>query len=195
MRWLILAVLLGMIAGAGFAGQSTIAQTSRMPAPAVQGGSGASGLLWTVPPGWREEPVASPMRRAQYRVPGPGGDGECVVFYFGPGQGGDAKSNLARWAGQFRTTDDKPIGPAFKTRALTVGDVHVTMAEATGTYVGGMGGGPAGPPRANQMMLAAIAEGADANWFFRALGPKATMEAQRGPFEQLIRSIKRGPAP
>jgi hypothetical protein len=195
MRRLILAALAGTIAGAGFAWEATLAQTSRTPAPATQGGGGAPGLLWTVPPAWREEPTTSPMRRAQYRIPGPGGDGECVVFYFGPGQGGDAKSNLARWAGQFRTTDDKPIGTAFKTRELTVGGVHVTVAEATGIYVGGMGGGPPGPPRANQMMLAAIAEGPDANWFFRALGPKATMEAQRGPFEQMIRSIKRGPAP
>ena len=26
---------------------------------------------------------SSSMRRAQYRVPGAGGDAECVVFYFG----------------------------------------------------------------------------------------------------------------
>jgi hypothetical protein len=195
MRWLILAALAGSIAGAVFTGKPTIAQTGRMPAPPTQGGRGASGLVWTVPAAWREESPASSMRRAQYRVPGPGGDGECAVFYFGPGQGGDAKANLARWAGQFRTTDDKPIGAGFKTRELTVGGMHVTVAEATGTYVGGMGGGPVVPSRANQMMLAAIAEGPDANWFFRALGPKATMEAQRAAFEQMIRSIKHGPAP
>jgi hypothetical protein len=41
------------------------------------------------------------MRRAQYKVPGPAGAGECVVFYFGPGQGGDAQSNAERWASQF----------------------------------------------------------------------------------------------
>ena len=188
MRWLLLVAIAGSIAGAGLAREQAIAQTG-------QGSGGTAGLRWTVPPAWHEEPTASPMRRAQYRIPGPGGDGECIVFYFGPGQGGDAKANLTRWAGQFRTADDKPIGTAFKTRELTAGGVHVTMVDATGTYVGGMGGGPPGPPRANQTMLAAIVQGPDANWFFRALGPKATMDAQRGPFEQMIRSIKRGPAP
>ena len=34
------------------------------------------------------------MRRAQYRISGSGGDAECVVFYFGPGQGGDARRVL-----------------------------------------------------------------------------------------------------
>ena len=188
MRWLILVAIAGSIAGAGLAREQAIAQTG-------QGSGGTAGLRWTVPPAWHEEPTASPMRRAQYRIPGPGGDGECIVFYFGPGQGGDAKANLTRWAGQLRTADDKPIGTAFKTREITVGGVHVTMVDATGTYVGGMDGGPPGPPRANQTMLAAIVEGPDANWFFRALGPKATMDAQRGLFEQMIRSIKRGPAP
>jgi hypothetical protein len=42
------------------------------------------------------------------------------------------------------------------------------------------------------MLLAAIAPGPDANWFFRAIGPRATLEAQRANFEKLVRSIKRG---
>ena len=60
------------------------------------------GVVWTAPPGWTVETPSSSMRRAQYRIAGPGGEAECVVFYFGPGQGGDAKANVARWAGQFR---------------------------------------------------------------------------------------------
>jgi hypothetical protein len=41
------------------------------------------------------------------------------------------------------------------------------------------------------MLLGAIAEGPDANWFFRAIGPRATMDAARGDFEKMARSIKR----
>jgi hypothetical protein len=42
------------------------------------------------------------------------------------------------------------------------------------------------------MMLAAIAEGRDANWFLRALGPRATLEPARVDFETMARSRKRG---
>jgi hypothetical protein len=133
------------------------------------------------------------MRRAQYRIPGPGGPAECAVFYFGPGQGGDAKSNAARWASQFHGADGGPAGDAVKTREIKVGDIPVVLVEVTGTYAGGMGSGPSGPERPNYMLLGAIAQGPDANWFFRATGPRATLETQRAAFDGLIRSLKRGP--
>ena len=56
----------------------------------------ARGLTWTPPSDWVAETPSSSMRRAQYRIAGPGGPAECAVFYFGPGQGGDAKANAAR---------------------------------------------------------------------------------------------------
>jgi hypothetical protein len=42
------------------------------------------------------------------------------------------------------------------------------------------------------MLLGAIAQGPDANWFFRTTGPRATIEAQRAAFDGLIRSLRRG---
>ena len=132
------------------------------------------------------------MRRAQYRITGPGGPAECVVFYFGPGQGGDAKSNAARWASQFRRADGSPVGDAVKTREIKVGDIAVVLVEVAGTFASGMPGGPPGPEKPNHMLLGAIAQGPDANWFFRATGPRATIEAQRAAFDGLVRSLKRG---
>ena len=38
-----------------------------------------------------------------------------------------------------------------------------------------------------------IAQGPDANWFFRATGPRATLEAQRAAFDGLVHSIRRSP--
>ena len=151
---------------------------------------GAQALTWTAPAGWVGEAPASAMRRAQYKINGPGGPAECVVFYFGPGQGGDAKANADRWIGQFQ----KPGGgvPASKTRTIKVGDIPVMMVEVGGTYVGGMGGGPAGPPKQDYELLGAIAEGPDAMWFFRATGPRTTLEPQKAAFEGMIRSLKRG---
>jgi hypothetical protein len=155
----------------------------------AQGGSAPPGpareLRWTVPPDWKEEPPASPMRRAQYRIAGPGGAAEGVVFYFGPGQGGDADANIGRWAGQFRGGDPP------RRRDIKVGEIAVALVEISGTYVGGMGGGPAGPERPDSMLLGAVVRGPDANWFFRALGPRATLELQRAAFERMLRSIRR----
>jgi hypothetical protein len=155
---------------------------------------GRQALTWTVPPTWTTETPSSTVRRAQYRVPGPGGAGECIVYYFGPGQGGDAKSNVDRWASQFRRPDGSPVGDP-KTQTIKVGDIPIVLVEVAGTYVGGMGGTPAGPARPDQMLLGAIVEGPEAGWFFRATGPRATIEAQRAAFDRMVRSIKRAPRP
>lgn len=163
-----------------------------VPGPPAGSGAHSQGLTWKTPAGWMEETPTSSMRRAQYRIPGPGGPAECVVFYFGPGQGGDAQANAARWASQFHRADGGPVGDAFKTREIKVGDIHVVLVEVAGTYVGGMGSGPTGPERPNYMLLGAIARGRDANWFFRATGPRVTLETQRTAFDGLIRSIKQG---
>lgn len=163
-----------------------------IPGPPSGSGTARQGLTWKLPAGWIEETPSSSMRRAQYRIPGSAGAAECVVFYFGPGQGGDAKANADRWAGQFHAAGGGPVGDALKTREIKVGDIPVLLVEVTGTYAGGMGSGPAGAERPNYMLLGAIAKGPDANWFFRATGPRATLEDQRKAFDGLVRSIKRG---
>ncbi len=183
---------------------SVLGQTTPPPGhPPIGGGQGGhpsmpqqpadpgdQGLTWTPPASWTRETPSSGMRRAQYRIPGPGGPAECVVFYFGPGQGGDVKGNIDRWASQFRRADGNTV-PEPKPRQIKVGDVPVTMVEITGTYVGGMGAGPTGD-RPNSMLLGAIAQGPDAMWFFRAIGPQKTLERERQAFEKMIRSIRRG---
>ncbi len=163
-----------------------------VPGPPPGSGTERQALTWAVPSGWVKETPSSSMRRAQYRIDGPGGPAECVVFYFGPGQGGDAKANVARWISQFRRGDGKPMGDAAKTREIKVGGIPVVLVEVQGTYVGGMGAMPTGPERPNYVLLGAIAEGPDANWFFRATGPRATLEPQRGAFDTMVRSIKPG---
>ncbi len=152
--------------------------------------AGVGGLSWTKPSAWKEEPPSSGMRQAQYRVAGAGGDAECVVYYFGAGQGGDPQSNAERWAGQFSRADGKPA--ALKTTPLRAGDLDVLMVEVDGTYMGGPTMGDRAPkPRPDSMLLGAIAKGPDANWFFKFIGPAATVRAQRAAFEGMIRSLKK----
>ena len=49
----------------------------------------SAGLKWTAPAGWATK-GPSPMRAATYNVQ----DAECVVYFFGPGQGGNVDAKL-----------------------------------------------------------------------------------------------------
>lgn len=162
------------------------------PVPAGAG-TGSAALTWEAPGEWEAVQPSSNMRRAQYRVPGAAGDGECVVFYFGPGQGGDAMANAYRWADMFKQADGGSSRDIMKTESVKVGDMAVLLVEVTGAYGGGgrpMGGGGQAVP--GQMLLGAVAEGVDANWFFKLTGPQETVEAQRGAFRAMMDSLKPG---
>jgi hypothetical protein len=166
-----------------------------LPLPPVEkdAGTGDAALAWTAPSGWVEEPPSSPMRRAQYKVPGPRGDGECAVFYFGPGQGGDPMSNADRWADQFTLADGSPARSAMTTSELTVNGLKVVIVEVAGTYKGGMtmNAAPA-TPKAGYRLLGAVAPGPDANWFFKLTGPDNTVTAQHDAFVAMVRSLRAG---
>lgn len=168
---------------------------SHPPALTVQPQGGApGGLAWTVPGEWTEEPPKSAMRKAQYRVPAVSGDredGECVVYYFGAGQGGDVQANLERWAAQFRGRGSTP--PRYS--EMKAGGLTISRAEVRGTYTPSpmsMGGGPEPEPKPDYMLLGAIVPGPEANWFFKCTGPERTMEANRARFDALLASVRGG---
>ena len=152
-------------------------------------GQGAMTVVWDVPEGWATETPASSMRIAQYRVPGPGGDGECVVFFFGVGQGGDPMANAVRWAGQFTQPDGRASQDVMQMEQLQAGEIQMLVVELTGTYVNLMVNDEEMP---GHMLLGAIAPGPDANWFFKFTGPKATVESERAAFEAMLRSLRSG---
>ena len=154
------------------------------------GGSG-SGLTWSVPKGWIEEPPASSMRKAQYALaaaPGDAEPGQCAVFYFGAGQGGDIKGNVDRWASQF--TDAAGGHPTPAVTEGTVGGMKVMKVTTAGTYTPSPMMGGDLTPKPDTMLLGAIVEGADANWFFKCTGPKRTIESHRKEFDALIDSVR-----
>jgi hypothetical protein len=165
------------------------AQTAGIEAPAPPAASAE--MEWTLPAGWEEVTPSSPMRRAQYRVPGKAGDGECAVFYFGPGQGGDPMSNAKRWAGQFKRPDGSPALGDMKTTEMTAGKRSVLLVQVSGTYDGGMTMTSApSTPKPGYALLGAIVEGPDANWFFKLTGPEATVREQHDAFLGLLKSLK-----
>lgn len=159
--------------------------------PPVDSAPAAGELVWTVPASWVEVDPASSMRIAQYTVRGPGGDAECIVFYFGRNQGGGAMANAQRWAGQFAQPDGGSSLERMKVSELDGATVAVQVVEVTGTYDGGMTmtSEPA-RPKPGYMLLGGIAEGPDAPWFFKFTGPEATVRAEREQFLALLRSVR-----
>lgn len=149
--------------------------------------TGSGPLVWTVPESWEEVQPDNTVRRAQYRLPGPDGDAECVVFYFGPGQGGDAESNARRWAGQFIQPDGRPSEEVMRIELLEETQIPVQLVEVTGTYNGGMTTTEESP---GSMLLGGIAQGPDALWFFKVIGPEANVRSQRGAFVEMMRSLR-----
>ena len=163
-----------------------------LPTPVM--GEGAS-LTWTMPAGWTNEPPSNVMRQAQYRVAGAAGDGLCVVYYFGAGQGGGPEANAERWADQFDQPDGSSSRDVLVTEASEASGMPVLLVEVTGTYKEGGMMMTGGPETANEgyMLKAAIVQGPDANWFFKFTGPEETVRANTEQFQTLVDSIQ-GPA-
>ena len=153
----------------------------------------AAGLRFTVPREWSRVPAASEMRAAQYRIPRASADaedGELVLFYFGEGKGGSSEDNLTRWYGQFTEPDGRPPRDVATVTSRTVHGLRVTALDLPGTYVGGPSGSA---PRAAFRLLAAVVEGKSGPWFFKAVGPSATMDAAKPGFTALIDSLQPHP--
>lgn len=147
-----------------------------------------AGIKWLLPEGWIKQGERM-MRVATYTVPAAEGDGEageCAVFYFGGGQGGDIEMNIQRWGSQFENA-----GEAEKTSSQVKG-MNVTRVEIAGTYLA-----PGGPmmesqgKKENFRLLGAIVEGPEGTVFFKFTGPANTIDAAKGAFDAMIGSIQR----
>lgn len=153
-------------------------------------------LVYDAPESWVREPVQSRMRIDQYRLPAASEDdedGELTVFYFGASGGGGVEANLARWRGQFTTTENEPVPDDAVTRdQLEINGLPVTYFEVRGRFHAGamrMGGQPQ-EPRDNQRLLAAIVETTAGPWFFKAVGPDATISAHRPAFRAFLNTMR-----
>ena len=156
--------------------------------PQIAAGDATSvGLTWDVPSRWKDRGATS-MRLATYDVPaqGKGDAGECAVFYFGPGQGGDSEANIDRWIGQFENHGKI-------TRAThTYGGFPAKLVEVEGSYLA-----PSGPmmestgKKSDYKLKGAIVEGPNGNVFFKFTGPRATVDGAAKEFDGLLSSMKK----
>lgn len=170
------------------------ASGSKPVTPAVAPSALPLGITWVDPPGWPREAKQSVMRKATYRVPRAASDaedGELAVFYFGPGQGGSIDANVDRWVKQF--SDRKPEEPRRADRTVNGLRQHTVEIEQ-GTFDGAAMAMAAGAKRAEAKpgwgMLGAVVEAPSGSYFFKLTGPKATVQAARTKFYELLDSIK-----
>lgn len=156
--------------------------------PTAGSAAAAAGVGWSVPKRWTAEPPRQ-MRVATYGIPIAEGDadaGECAVFYFGSGQGGDIEGNIARWVSQFENAQ-KP-----ERSERDINGMHVTMVRIAGTYLA-----PGGPmmqsqgKRENYRLLGAIVAAPEGSVFFKLTGPAKTVAAASAEFDELIGSISK----
>jgi hypothetical protein len=155
-------------------------------------GESVAGLTWTAPKGWKTG-EARPMRAATYMVPAAAGDAtsaECVVYFFGAGQGGSVEANLDRWKGQILDQAGKPADAKIAKR--TIHGLGVTTIDASGDYTG-MGGPMTASKsvQSNYRLLGAIVEGPSGNVFIKFTGPAKTVSASQSEFEQLLNSFEK----
>lgn len=153
----------------------------------------AAGLRFAHPSEWVRVPAPSDMRAAQFRVPKAGSDtedAEVVLFFFGAGKGGSTEDNLNRWYGQMTQPDGKPSKDAGIVTIKTVKGLKITMLDVPGTYKGMPAQGATATSKSGYRLLAAAIEGEGGPWFFRVVGPDATVKAAKPAFEQLLESVQ-----
>jgi hypothetical protein len=149
----------------------------------------AGGIQWTAPANWKPQPQR-PMRAATYIVPAAAGDkedGECGVFYFGPGQGGSVEDNIKRWVGQFQPGANAPK----KANSTAGAGLKMTTVEHSGTF---MAGGPMTQertPKPGYRLIGAIVEAPGGNVFFKLTGPEKTVAAAKPAFDKMLQSVKK----
>jgi hypothetical protein len=152
------------------------------------------GLAFAVPKEWEQGTPTNAMRVAQWVLPGPGGDAELVVFRFAGG-GGGIEANVARWKGQFQAPEGKTIDDVTTTKTLEAGGLKTTLVDVTGTYVAAVTpGAEQQHDDADQRMIAAIVEGSGDPFYFKALGPRATMDLWAPAFEAMASGLSSGDA-
>ena len=146
---------------------------------------------WTVPAGWAAA-GEKPMRVATYLIDPADPKAECVVYYFGEGQGGATDANISRWINQVKQPDGSDSNAKAQRGTVTSECCEVATVEVGGTYL--FSAGPmmqTQEERPDYVLLAGIAPAPKGNVFFKMTGPKANAEKSREAFMTLLKSIKK----
>lgn len=150
------------------------------------------GLALQVPEEWKlEQPADTSMRKAEFVIPGPGGDVRLVVYRFKGGAGGFT-ANIERWKGQM--TPAAGVEPTILETEKA--GLKLASIDVAGRFAGqSMPGAPPQPAVDDARLLAAAIEPASGDpWYLKLVGPKATIDVWSPAWETMIASLS-APAP
>jgi hypothetical protein len=147
------------------------------------------GLKLVVPSEWERGTGSSMMRKAELTLPGPGGDATLVVYRF-EGGAGSTQQNIERWKQQVELAK----GTEAQTAEVETSGLKITSVQMRGRYAGqSMPGAPPQPPIADARLMAAAIEGTDEGigdpWYFKLVGPAATIDVWDQAWTQLLGSL------
>ena len=142
------------------------------------------------PTSWVESPPSSRARRAQWAIGSGEATAELVVYHFGSNGAGSIDANLERWFGQFEQPDGRPSKEVARVSERTVAGLSITQVDLGGRYVAAIRPGQAERhDRPDWHMLAAIVLSSDGAYYFKLVGPGATVIGARGGFDAMLGSL------
>ena len=139
------------------------------------------------PKAWVTKPTTSKMRVTSFTI----GEAELVVYYFGEGGAGSGDANIERWLGQLTQPDGRPTRDVATIEHSQVAGQEMTLVSVSGHYrAPAMPGGDEIVDKPDQALLAAIVMSPRGPYFFKLLGPKATVDAQAAAFRAALTSLQ-----
>lgn len=137
-----------------------------------------SDLSWTPPASWQSK-AGSAMRKGTYVITdAAGASAELAITAF-PGDVGGEVANVNRWRGQLQ------LGPL--TEAEVSADISRSTVNGLPVAVVDFANSASSPP---QRMLGAMIPFGGATWFFKLMGPDATVAAAKPAFLAFLQTVK-----
>lgn len=136
-----------------------------------------SDLAWSAPADWKPKPAGA-MRKGSFTVSGAAGDADLSITAF-PGDVGGELANLNRWRGQIQ------LGP-LTDADLPGATTRVEQNSLTFVVVDYVSPSSNKPSR----ILGAIVPFNGATWFFKLMGPDATVAEAKPAFLEFLKTVR-----
>lgn len=163
--------------------------TATLVAVALAGGQ----LTCQAPDDWREVAPRVNLIEKEFSIEAPEGSEAAAARLTIATAGGSVDANVARWIGQFRGNEGGADRSSANVTREEVDGMPTTLLDLSGTYLESSRG-PFGPktPRKDYRMVAAIVENTGTGtYFFKLVGPEATVAEAADAFRAMVRSLEK----
>jgi len=152
-------------------------------APVASAASTEGRPNWQVPAGWKEIPGGQ-FLVAKFSVPGAGNNSATVNVSSSAGSGGGVAMNVNRWRGQLGLNELPDADVNKLAKPVDIAGGKATLVDMIGT-----------DPKNGQKtrLLAAVVPQNNQTWFYKLMGPEATVGETKDAFLAFIKSAKYNP--